>query len=254
MPTLLFIPDRFADYRMWADLPDRVRDRAEVIHFDQHGQLPWSTGNGDFLDAVRRLAGDGPLDIVVSSGQAARFGFAVAEAGLAKGAAFFYPSPDRVIPGVSPDMGEVDLTEILKPYVPLVDAVREGDSDRIRETLMQLVGNTVDADMDSEDLARFVEMFTEHAGELRAFGEEAAADPLEPDPPWLEHPWIDRLETLAVPVTAVVPPQAAALGELIASRAGNAEIIVADPSPTMFGEPGQAAAVLLRMLDRRADA
>src|ERR1700726_4286719 len=112
MPRILFVPDRFTDYRLWSDIPDWIQGRAEVIHFDQHEQMPWTGADGRFLAAVRRLAGAGVFDIVVAAGQAARFAFAIAEAGLARGLIFIYPWPDR-LPDELPD---TDLAEVLKPY------------------------------------------------------------------------------------------------------------------------------------------
>jgi hypothetical protein len=63
----------------------RIEGRAEVIHFDQHEQLPWTEANGAFVAAARRIAAGGSYHVVVAAGQAARLGFAQAEAGLAKG-------------------------------------------------------------------------------------------------------------------------------------------------------------------------
>ena len=31
LPGILLIPDRFMDYRMWSDIPDRLLGRAEVL-------------------------------------------------------------------------------------------------------------------------------------------------------------------------------------------------------------------------------
>ena len=115
MPRILFIPDQFTDYRMWSDIPDRIQGRAEVIHFDRHEQIPWTpAAGGGFLDAARRLAADGSFDIVAAAGQAARFGFAVAEAGLARGVVFFYPSLDRQLtPIAAPDRSAEALLRML---------------------------------------------------------------------------------------------------------------------------------------------
>jgi hypothetical protein len=82
---------------MWSDIPDRIQGRAQVVHFDRHEQVPWTAADGGFLSTARRLARDGTFDIAAAAGQAARFGFAVAKAGLARGVVFFYPSLDRVL-------------------------------------------------------------------------------------------------------------------------------------------------------------
>src|SRR5215469_12358713 len=117
MARFLFIPEQYSDYRMWSDIPDRMGKRAEAVHFDQHEQIPWATGNGDFLMAARRLAGGGSFDAVTTSGESARFGFAIAEAGLAKGLVLFTPALDSIPDDVSFDISS--LEENLEPYLPL---------------------------------------------------------------------------------------------------------------------------------------
>jgi hypothetical protein len=255
MRRVLFIPDRFMDYRMWADIPDRVRGRAEVIHFDQHEQVPWAEADGDgFLNSVRRLAADGSLDIVVAAGQAARFGFATAEAGLARGVLFFYPSLDRVLDEVTSRMGDVDAAEVLDPYLPVADALHENDASRRLDILVQVVRDTAGPDADSDEMERVVGMISDHAAEffaeMQAVQAASADDRLRPDPPWLERPWIDRLATLTMPVTAMVAPHGAAIGEAIARRAQDAEIVVSSPRLTPIAAPSRSAAAILRMLDR----
>jgi hypothetical protein len=254
MRRILFIPDRFMDYRMWSDVPDRIRARAEVIHFDQHEPVPWTEADGGFLDAVRRLAFGGPFDLVAAAGQAARFGFAVAEAGLARGVVFFYPSPDRRLDEAMASLADADPAGDLGLYLPVVDALHEGDAGRRRDVLMQAVRDAAGPGVESGELAWVVDMVSDHAAEffteLLAAQAATAADPPEPDPPWLERPWIDRLGALTIPVTAVVAPNGVALGDAIARRARDAEIIVASPGLTPIAAPGQSAEALLRMLDR----
>ena len=161
MPSVLFIPDRFMDYRMWGEVPDLIRDRASVVHLDQCMHIPWPAPDEGFLDAVRGLAPREGFDVVAAAGQAARFGFAVASAGLGAGLMLFYPVPDR------------------------------------------------------------------HLDEVTA----AAPDP---DPA----------------VMAVVAPQVPALGDVIARRAADAEIIIAKPRLTPVADPAASVAALLRMLSR----
>jgi hypothetical protein len=108
-------------------------------------------------------------------------------------------------------------------------------------------------------------MYSDHAEEyfesLRAFaaqGEQARAaespdtdEPVEL-PPWLERPWIDRLADLTVPVTTVVSAPGRVIGEAIARRARDAEIVMAGANAGL--EPAEdrarAADAILRMLDR----
>ena len=69
-------------------------------------------------------------------------------------------------------------------------------------------------------------------------------------PPWLDWPWSDRLAALTIPVTAVVAPHGAAIGEAITRRAEDAEIVVASPRLTPIAASSQSVEALLRMLDR----
>jgi hypothetical protein len=253
MPSILLVPDQFADYRMWSDIPDRIQGRARVVHFDRHDQVPWTAADGGFLGTARRLAHDGTFDIVAAAGQAARFGFAVAEAGLARGAVFFYPSLDRVLDEAVSGMDEADLTEMLAPYAPIVGAMQEGDASRRRDILLRVVRDTAGADAGPAELERMEGMITDHAEEFFAYLQatmDAADGPARPAPPWLERPWIDRLADLTIPVTAVVAPRSLTTGDAIASRAADAEIVVASPGMTPVAEPGRSAAILIRMLDR----
>jgi hypothetical protein len=255
MPSILFIPDQFTDYRMWSDIPDRIGGRAGVIHFDQHEQIPWTAGaGGGFLNAVRRLAPDGCFDIVVAAGQAARFGFAVAQAGLARGAAFFYPSLDRPLGEAGPSLDDVGAAEALSPYLPVADALLEEDASRQRDILVQVIRDTAGPDVESGELERVASMISDHAAEFFAVMQQAraagAADFPPPDPPWLEWPWIDRLAALPVPVVAVVAPHDAAIGDAIARQAPDADIVTASPRLTPIAAPDRSAEALLRMLDR----
>jgi hypothetical protein len=253
MPRILFIPDRYMDYRMWADIPDRLGGRAEVIHFDQHEQVPWAEADSGFLDAVGRLAADGSLDIVVAAGQAARFGFAVAEAGLARGLVLFYPSLDRVLDEVISGMADVDPADLLEPYLPIAEALHEEDASRRLDILVQAVRDTAGPDTEPAELARAVEMISDHAAEffadLQATHTAGTADRPQPEPPWLQRPWIDHLAALTIPVTAVVAPPAAAIAEAITRRARDTEIVLASPRLTPIAAPSESAQALTQMLD-----
>jgi hypothetical protein len=254
MPRILLVPDRFADYRMWSGIPDRIRGRAEVVHFDRHDQVPWTAADDGFLSTARRLADDGAFDIVAAAGQAARFGFAVAEAGLARGAVFFYPSLDRVLDETVSGLDEADLMETLGPYVPIVGAMQEEDPSRRRDILLRVVRETAGPEAGPAELAHMEGMIIDHAEEffayLRTAMDAVAAGPAHPAPPGLDRPWIDRLADLTIPVTAVVAPRSLAIGDAIASRAADAEIVVASPGMAPVAEPGRSAAILVRMLDR----
>jgi hypothetical protein len=247
MRRILFVPDKFMDCRMWNDIPDRIRDHAEIVHVDQYAQIPWATADdGGFLDTVRQLAAAGSFDIVVAAGQAARFGFAVAQAGLAGGLMLFYPSPDRPMDEAGSRADDLDRADVLRPYLPVIDALRETDASRRREILLEVVSDTASADVDMAELECALGMVGDHAEEI--FAELR----MQPDPPWLEPPWMDQLADLTVPVTVVVAPGSAgrALGDAIACRAADAEIVVASPRVTPVAETSRSAAALLRVLNR----
>jgi hypothetical protein len=254
MARVLFIPDRFMDYRMWSDIPDRIRDIAEVIHFDQHEPVPWTSVNGEFLAASRRLAAGGTFTTVAAAGQAARFGFAVAEAGLAAGLVLFYPSLDRVLPETAASLDGVDMSEELGPYVPVAEALAEPDPARRRAVYLDVVRETVGPELEPDELERTLAMAGDHAdeffAELQAAAAAAASGQTPPDPPWMEDPWIDRLADLTIAVTAVVGQKARGCGAAIAARARHADIVVSDANLGTVGGRIQAAQTLVRMVLR----
>lgn len=267
LPSVLFIPDRFGDYRLWSDIPDQLHGRAQAVHYDQH-DLPWASLNGAFLESARRLAPDGSFHIVAAHGEAARFAFALAEAGLAKGLVFFQPSLDSIPP---PDDARIDtsalgeLDHVLDPYMPLVGALDEPDPARRREILLDVIRATAGQDLEPAGLELLLAMYTDHAEEYFAHlrssampaqeseaAEAAGADEPFELPPWLARPWINRLAELTVPVTTVVSVPGRVIGEAIARRARDAEVVVAGANAGL--EPAEdrarAADAILRMLDR----
>ncbi len=247
MAKVLLIPDELMDHRMWHEFPDRMRYHAEMIHLDENARIPWTAGGEDGLvDAVRPLAAAGNFDVVVAAGQAARFGVAIAQAGLADGLMLFYPSPDRPMEEVTSGAGDVDPAGVLAPYLPVIDALRETDASRRREILLDVARDTAGPDVDAAELERALGMIGDHAEEL--FAELRT----QPDQPWPERPWIDHVAGLRVPVTVVVAPTGAgqALGEAIARRAGDAEVVVASPRVTPVAETGRSVRTLLLLLGR----
>jgi hypothetical protein len=265
LPSILFIPDQFGDYRLWSDIPDRLQGRAQAIYFDQH-DVPWMSGNGEFVDEARRLAPDGTFHIVAAKGGAARFGFALAEAGLARGLVLFQPSLDSFPDDVHLDWpAEVDPDHVLDPFMPVLSALDEPDPARRREILLEVIRAAAGQDLEPAALELLLAMYSDHADEyfasLQAFaaeGEQAqAAEPADADeavelPPWLERPWIDRLADLDVPVTTVVSARGRVIAEAVARRAKDAEIVVAGANAGL--EPAEdrarAADAILRMLNR----
>jgi hypothetical protein len=258
--TILFIPDRFMDYRLWSDIPDRLRGRAQVIHYDQHEQIPWTADNGEFVDAARRLAVDDSFQVVAAAGHAARFAFALAEAGLAKGLVLFQPEVDRHLDDVRADTSGLDLDQIVEDatsaFQPAVGAISDPDPGRRRDVLLTLIRDYAGRDLEPAELELAVGMYSDHADELftelQAFAADEADGRAEPDRPWMQRPWIDRLGELTVPVTVVVPPRGRPIGDAIARRARHAEIVVAAGSAGLApaDDRARAAEALLRMLDR----
>jgi hypothetical protein len=251
LPSILFIPERFRDYRMWYDIPERLRGRAKVIYFDQHAQVPWTADSAEIVDAARSLAPRGGFDVVAAADGAARFAFALAEAGLAKGLVFFQPALDAIPDDVRVDLSGLD--EALTAFQPIVSAIHEPDPGRRREILLQTVRDTAGPDRDPAGLELELDMMSDHAEEffahLRVTEAQAEAGNVPPDPPWIERPWIDRLAGLTVPVTAIgVGP----FPEAVARRAKDAEVVLAAGSGGMAppADRALAAEALLRMLDR----
>ena len=260
VPRILLIPDRITDYRMWSDVPDRMTGRAEVVHIDQHCDLPWWSADESFLDQVRQLsAGDG-FQAAAAAGQAARFGFAVAEAGLANGLVLFHPSLDAILDDVPVDL--TDLDEILIPYQPLAELARDpsADVERFRAIIPQLVRQTAPADIPHDQLQISIAIFCDHApewlAELQAAAEAANAESPAPDPPWIDRPWIDRADQLTCPVTTVVTPREIDIARAIARRVANAETVLAGANPglTTELERDKTARTILEHLDRMSHA
>jgi hypothetical protein len=256
VPGILFIPDRFSDYRMWSDIPDRLGGRVEAIHFEQHRQIPWPVGpTKKFADTARVLAAEGGFDIVVGAGQAARFAFALAEDGLAKGLVLFNPSLDCVPDDIHVDFsGPGDLDHVLDPYMPVAEALDDPDPARRRDIFLQAMRDTAGPDAEPAELELANAMFSDHADEffadLRDTSTAAADGSVQPDPPWLLRPWLDRLAELLAPVTAV---GAGPYGEAIARRARDAEIVEVSGGGALLAPAesrARAAEALLHMLDR----
>lgn len=253
LPRILFIPDQFADYRMWSDVPDRIAARAEAVHLDE---VPWAEPSSAILEAAGRLGG---CDVVAAAGAGARFGFAITEAGLARGLVLFQPAMNSVPPDVEIDAS--DLEARLEAMMPFVTLVHDPDPDPayVRTTFVQAIREHLPPDLppDQRDLA--LAMHGEHAAEVFAdlqatAAAMAAGGGSAPDPPWVLRPYFDRLDVLTGPVMAVVSAAGRGVGEAIARRARDAEVVVTRGDPGLATPAGRAetAQILLRMLDRVA--
>jgi hypothetical protein len=89
------------------------------------------------------------------------------------------------------------------------------------------------------------------AEELRAAAAAEADEPIQPSP-WWERPWVDRLSELTVPVVTVVSAPGRVIGEAIARRAKDAEIVVAAGRAGLApaADRARVAEALLHMIDR----
>jgi hypothetical protein len=183
-------------------------------------------------------------------------GFALAEAGLASGLVLFYPALNSVPDDVDVDLSALD--EKLEAYLPLASAVQEADTgpEHFREIYLQVARENAGSDLPPDQLEIALAMLGDHAGELyddlRATANAMAEGRSLPDPPWAARPWFEQLAGLSVPLTAVVTVNGIAVGEAIARRARDTEIVIAGDSPGLapVEERVRSAQALLRMLDR----
>jgi len=141
----------------------------------------------------------------------------------------------------------------------LYDVIRDPATDvaRFREVLRQVIRDAAVPDLPPDQLELALAMHSDHAGEffenLRKLAAATDSGVRQPDPPWIQHPWIDRLEDLAVPVTAAVTAKGIEAGNAIARRARDAKIVVVSHGWTGLAPVAdrvQAAEILLEMLDR----
>ena len=77
---------------------------------------------------MRSLAPREGFDVVTAAGQAARFEFAVASAGLGAGLMLFYLAPDRHLDEVTAAAPDPDPAKYVDPFLPLVNAFEEEDA------------------------------------------------------------------------------------------------------------------------------
>lgn len=266
---VIFIPDRFADRRIWADIPDRLAGQADAIHLDQHATLPWTGAAG----AVVAVAAADPLlaggsDVVAALGQGCRLAVEFAAARLAAGLVLFDPvvpfdriPDDLKISDFAPVPDISDVENALAPYEPLVAAMTDADPDRWRDLFVQVVRQTAAARTGPAEREIAAAMAADHAEEMRAAALAfAAAEETERELPLdiqAEHVhtqgrWLDELASLTVPVMLVVSAPGRFYAEAIARIAPDVEIVVTDGGAGL-GPPAsraQSADAILRMLER----
>ena len=263
MQRVLLIPDRFTDYRMWGEIPDRLAHRAEVSHLDLLIQLPWSGASGAVVELARGQR-PGGWDVVVAAGRASPFAVALAAAGLARGLVIAEPEiPFNRIPDDLEFALELPDDDVLAPYEPLVSAMHDASPEQWRDMMIEVVRQTTRPDLPPSELHLAIQMATDHAADVRAellaFVAADAADRDLPDDVQLAQlhargRWLDQLATLTVPVMTVVPAPMRHYAQTVSRYAGEAEIVITDSSIQPGGaRPGardQAAAAIERLLDR----
>jgi hypothetical protein len=106
------------------------------------------------------------VQVVAAAGQAARFGFALAEARQAEGLMFSQPWLDCI-----PDDARVDLSGLegtLVPYQPLVPTLDEPDSAAFQDARLEILRASAGPDADPAELEQAEAMFHDHAEEFFA--------------------------------------------------------------------------------------
>jgi hypothetical protein len=259
---ILLIPDRFTDYRVWADIPTRIGSRAEVIHFDQHREIPWAAAaTGEFVDTARGLAGGGPFHVVAAAGQADRFALALAEAGLARGLVLFHPPIPADIPaGLGPDWSDPEVRQLIdeaaESMAPLSEVIDDPDPAPKRDAFLAAIRDQ-GRDLEPAVLELAMSMHGDHADEMFAWLQASSAAGEEEEGDAQEQPaggqaWPDYLASVTVPVILAMPPRGMALGEAGAGRARDAEVVALRPGGGLVPaeDRARAAEIILRMLDR----
>lgn len=268
MQRVLFIPDRFTDWRMWAGLPDRLARRAEVSHLDQLADLPWDGGSGPTVALARSLCPDG-WDVVVAAGQAGPLAVALGAAGLCRGIVLAEPEiPFDRIPEDVEVVIEPPDTDVLAPYERLVAALHDADPEQWRTLVMQVVRQTSPAGLPPAELDLAVQIAGDHAAEARAellaFEAASSAERHLPDHIQLARlhirgQWLDQLAGLTIPVMTVVPAGRSFVGETIARLAAHPVTVLTDGTilaggarPSARQQAAGAIEHLLDLLSRQA--
>ncbi len=259
--SVLFLPDKFMDHRMWSDIPDRIGSAANAAHFDQLGEMPWTGDDHQFLDVVRDRAPRGSFDLVAAAHEADRLAFALAEAGLARGVALFQPAiPWSAIPdGVRPDTSGLDIDQIFDEaagaYGPLTDAIlHDPDAGRRRAALVSFARDYAGVSLEPPELELAVGMFSDHAEEIAAAVRAFAAAEAEDDAREQARParsWEEQFGSVAMPMVLIVARRARPVADaVVAGRP--IEVVTADGMGGLALPPDRAtgADTILRVLDR----
>jgi hypothetical protein len=235
MQRVLLIPDRFTDCRMWAGIPGRLAQRAEVSHLDRLISLPWAA-TPDAVVGLTLSRAPGGWDVVVAAGRACPFAAALAVAGLGRSLVLIQPEVpfDRIPEDVDPGPATAGL-DALAPYEVLVGAMHAATPEEWRVLLTHTIRETAPPGLPHGELDLLVEMAGDHAAEVRAelldFERAEVAErylPAGADRLWRRERgrWLDQLATLTLPVLVVVPAPERFVGETIGRIARNLETLV----------------------------
>jgi hypothetical protein len=259
---VVFIPDGFADHRMWTDISDRIGDGIEVVHLDQHGELPWTAGEAAIVSLARSVLPADGCDVVAAAGQAGPLAVALAAAGIARSLVLFGPEipfdriPDDVDLAVDPPDAD-----FLAPYEPLVSAMGDADPHQWRALLMDVVRQTAPPGATPAEVDLAATIAGDHAAEMRAemqaFAATSAAERPQPDDVEMARlrargRWLDRLGALSIPVVTVVPARARFVAETMSRFTQRHDIVLTDGSDPLApgGSRAEARAAILGILGR----
>jgi hypothetical protein len=255
VPAVVFLPDIFYDYRVWADVPGCIGGNCDIVHYDRRARTPWAAPAA-FLPAFRRLVRGRETVLVVAAGSAAGFAVHAAIGGMAHGLSLLQPVPDYRPPEASSDVPIQDLLQAAAPYAPLIAAARESDPVRRRTLVISTwrgiyQGKLADADRElvSRIIADHVEDVLAATAQVIAAAEAGAAAPY----PGMR--WLDRLGEVTIPVTVITSAPATSVGKSLAERipAGRFVALGARSDLPWLEDRAGTVSVLRQMLSQAED-
>jgi hypothetical protein len=121
-----------------------------------------------------------------------------------------------------------EVAEAAGWFAPVLEAVHEPDLARRQELVIGAWRNRYGAHLTAEDLELACQVISDHTEDLLASVKDvvAAAEAGE-DISWPSPPWIDRLGEIDIPVAVVVSRLARRLGQAVARRAPDSQVIEA---------------------------
>jgi hypothetical protein len=231
MFSILLIPDLHYDFRIWADLPDRLGEDCRVVVYDQHDPMPARVEPGDpaFLDAVRNLIPGQHFDVVVAAGTSAGFAFRLVLSRLASGLVLFQPFVNLGFDEhTAPDVPVADLVASANWIRPVIEALEETDLARRRELVVGAWRDRYGPHLAPADLELACAVIGDHAEELLASVQAVAASAERgEDMSWSGQIDAGRLGEINLPMAVVVSENAARFGEAIQRHAPDSEVLVA---------------------------